>query len=348
MSAPTKTYTFVAGTTIVAAEVNQNFDDVINGYTDGTKDLTLSTLTANASVKLVETGGGTDKVTIVAPAAVSTAYTLTLPGAVATRDKQALVSTTGGVISFADGAIGSLVTKTNTDYTVLDNDGYLTILVSTGNTNRTITLPTAADNTNRILTIKKTDTGTGQAIVDGEGAETIDGVATFLLVDQDDFVTVQCDGSGWVITNKGIGVRVLSRVKHETAAGYGSTNTKISRIETSIVATGNAITAATSATNGNSYTINQKGVYSISFGELGNAATINFGISVNSAELTTNIQSITAANRLIQMAIVSSGNGGTITWTGVLAAGDVIRPHTDGGAQTANDFVFFDIRKISI
>lgn len=45
MGAPSVTYTFTNGTTADATQVNTNFTDVINGITDGTKDLTLSALT---------------------------------------------------------------------------------------------------------------------------------------------------------------------------------------------------------------------------------------------------------------------------------------------------------------
>ena len=49
MAAPAVTNTFVNGTTADATEVNQNFTDVINGITDGTKDLTISALTVNGA-----------------------------------------------------------------------------------------------------------------------------------------------------------------------------------------------------------------------------------------------------------------------------------------------------------
>jgi len=100
-------------------------------------------------------------------------------------------------------AISSYVQKTNTDYTITDIDGYRVILVSTGNTGRTITLPTAADNAQRIITIKKIDSGTGTVTIDGEGAETIDGATTFVIDKRYDSVTIQCDGSAWYAIDSG-------------------------------------------------------------------------------------------------------------------------------------------------
>lgn len=89
------------------------------------------------------------------------------------------------------------------DYAITDTDGIRTILMTTGGTNRTVTLPTAADNASRIITVKKVDSGTGLCTVDGEGAELIYGGAatntTFPLYYRYDTVTLQCDGTGWHI-----------------------------------------------------------------------------------------------------------------------------------------------------
>lgn len=83
------------------------------------------------------------------------------------------------------------------DYTVRDDDGYGRILVTTGASDRTITLPTAADNEMRMLTIVKADSGAGKVIVDGESTETINGVFTWWLVSQYHSITIMNDGSIW-------------------------------------------------------------------------------------------------------------------------------------------------------
>lgn len=93
------------------------------------------------------------------------------------------------------------VLAASADYTVINNDSYETILVTTAASDRTITLPTASANTGRRITIKKVDSGTGHVIVDGAGAETIDGVATFYLTAQYNFVELVCDGTEWHIIN---------------------------------------------------------------------------------------------------------------------------------------------------
>lgn len=45
-----KTNTFVAGTLAQAAQVNTNFDDLVNGLKDGTKDITIKNITASGKI----------------------------------------------------------------------------------------------------------------------------------------------------------------------------------------------------------------------------------------------------------------------------------------------------------
>jgi hypothetical protein len=52
MAAPSLTYTLINGTTASASEVMQNFNDLLNGYTDGTKDLSISALTCAGTATL--------------------------------------------------------------------------------------------------------------------------------------------------------------------------------------------------------------------------------------------------------------------------------------------------------
>jgi len=95
-------------------------------------------------------------------------------------------------------AISSRKDHLTSDYTVTDTDGYRVINVTTGNTTRTITLPTAADNDQRIITVTKIDSGTGAVVIDGEGSETVDGQTTFTLDRQYDSATFQCNATAWI------------------------------------------------------------------------------------------------------------------------------------------------------
>lgn len=113
------------------------------------------------------------------------------------------------------------VSAKSADYTVLDTDGIRTVLMTTGASDRTVTLPTVADNTNRIITVKKVDSGTGDIIVDGEGAETIDGVTTIDIPSENEFLSIQSDGTTWHVIAKDIrvGFRVNDSALTPTLTG---------------------------------------------------------------------------------------------------------------------------------
>ena len=93
---------------------------------------------------------------------------------------------------------GGSVLITDDDYTISDTNGILLIFVDTGGADRTMTLPTVADNTGRILTFVKVDAGVGKVVLDGEGAETINGAATDnSMASQYDTMTIVSEGSEW-------------------------------------------------------------------------------------------------------------------------------------------------------
>lgn len=91
----------------------------------------------------------------------------------------------------------SLVVTKSASYTVTDTDNVGTVIVDDTSSNRTITLPTAADNTDRKLIVINTSSDGGTVTVDGEGAETVDGGTTVVMATQYDKVEVQCDGTSW-------------------------------------------------------------------------------------------------------------------------------------------------------
>jgi len=240
MASLTITNTFTNGTTADATQVNTNFQDVVNGTSDGTIDFSIAaltvagTLTANGNVTLGN--GGADDITILGSLASSIAikldstydigtsskginalyfgqnsqrvgitgsssmsatYTITLPVNAGVAG-QSMINDGSAVMSWVPGQMAT--SAKSADYTITDIDKVRTILMTTGSsTDKTVTLPTAADNTNRIITIKKVDSGTNDCIVDGEGAETIDGSTTVNLTKQYNSITVQSNGTGWII-----------------------------------------------------------------------------------------------------------------------------------------------------
>lgn len=137
-----------------------------------------------------------------------------------------------------------------------------------------------------------------------------------------------------------------SEVRVHTANGYGSTNTMIRRFTTVVTNIGADITYADSATLGASFTINTFGTYAISHsGSFSTASAL--GISLNSTQLTTIINSIAAANRLALATSTALDFAINCSVTLKLAPGDVIRPHNQGGASgTDAGVTTFTITKV--
>lgn len=133
----------------------------------------------------------------------------------------------------------------------------------------------------------------------------------------------------------------------DTPSGYGSTNTKIP-IFTGVRSNhGNAITYATSATAGASFTINEDGIYSITFNIDAPAAATHIGSSLNGTALTTSVESLSIAQGFNGVAYAVISRGGTYTLTRPLTSGDVIRPHADGGTLPNNGLTYFQITQVS-
>ena len=127
-------------------------------------------------------------------------------------------------------------------------------------------------------------------------------------------------------------VPVQSMVRLHTANGYGSTNTVIRRFTTVVTNQGSDITYADSAALGATFTINANGVYAISYSGHFNVAN-GLGISLNSTQLTTDIQSINAADRLTYADTGGVDFTGAVSSVLYLTAGAVIRAHTNGTAS---------------
>lgn len=126
-----------------------------------------------------------------------------------------------------------------------------------------------------------------------------------------------------------------SMVRLHTLNGYGATNTKIRRFSTAVTNTGSAITYADSASDGASFTINETGLYDITYTDHFTSAN-SMGISLNSSQLTTDVTSITTADRLTVGYVGGANFSLAISWSGLLNKDDVIRPHTNGTATGVN------------
>lgn len=236
------------------------------------------------------------------------------------------------------------VTNKISGYTITDTDGYDIITFSGASANGTIVLPTLADNQSRVIRIVNLDS-TYELTVDGEGAETIEGCTTIELPKQYNFIELIGTSSTWLILDESISCQL----RLNTYAGYGSTDNKIMRFTNSVENYGNCFsenhsTGYNSNADGLEITINKAGKYAMSFSTTAIAAggSVSFGFSLNSTQLTTDILSITAANRLT-VAVTTPSALQSIATSKYFSIGDVIRPHTDGGAAATTALVHFTI-----
>ncbi len=93
----------------------------------------------------------------------------------------------------------SVKTVSSANYVILDNDGFSIFLVTTGASDRTITLPTAANNAGREFSIKKVDNGAGAMIISG----TIDGASSYTVTQQYAVLNLACDGTSYSVISTG-------------------------------------------------------------------------------------------------------------------------------------------------
>ncbi len=71
------------------------------------------------------------------------------------------------------------------------------IYTCTGSSAYTVTLPTAASIEGKKIHVKRL--ATANITIDGDGSETIDGSATFVLSTQYEAITLISDGTNWII-----------------------------------------------------------------------------------------------------------------------------------------------------
>ena len=155
--------------------------------------------------------------------------------------------------------------------------------------------------------------------------------------------TLTADGNGGHTYEAATGVTV----QHDgwrKYTGYGSSDTKIPYGILSATSTGSGLfTFATSTTNGTTVTFLTEGqevTTCLSYGQSG-----EFGMTVDSTRLTTNISTIanSAAGEIISITHAAGGGGvnyGNTCVTFFPASGQVLRPHTVGQTPNANFGIF--------
>lgn len=136
-----------------------------------------------------------------------------------------------------------------------------------------------------------------------------------------------------------------SEVIADSGNGHGSTGTKIRRFTNSST-TGTAVTYADSATNGATFTINETGIYSVTYFDTTSASGY-LGISRNASSLTNDVQNLALAEKVGVVYNFGTNVIQTVAVTLKLNAGDVIRAQTEGTANATGTSCVFRIAKIS-
>jgi trimeric autotransporter adhesin len=95
------------------------------------------------------------------------------------------------------GSLSLPIINQSADYTLTENDH--TVVVNASASEVTITLPPAAGLEGRVYIIKKIDSTSNNVVIDGNGAELIDGLTTQELNLPYESLKVQCDGTNWYI-----------------------------------------------------------------------------------------------------------------------------------------------------
>ena len=217
--------------------------------------------------------------------------------------------------------ITSLIVNIDVSTDGTDNNAFIIPFQAAGNADYGTTIYQTSSNVFEVYT------GSG-----GMQYMTSGGISTRLTTESYYYkVTVQKIKQG-IITNQFLQANCMWRA--DTHAGYGSTDTKIpyfTNVRTNI--NDGSFTVGNDSTNGCTFTVNTSGIYAITYTHAG--AGFYMGISLNSTELTTNIDTITAEDR-IGGHYESGGNvPQQACWTGQLSPGDIVRPHNDGTAGTA-------------
>lgn len=154
--------------------------------------------------------------------------------------------------------------------------------------------------------------------------------------------------AAWTISQAAVeGLVNYSEVIVHTGNGHGSTNTKIRRYTTAKINTGTGITYADSAANGCSFTFNESGFYKVRIKDASSSGACNYGFSIDSAQLTTNIESITDSFRMILVTTSAANIQLGETELIKIVAGSVGRVHTDGSPNLASVNSLCSILKVA-
>jgi hypothetical protein len=243
------------------------------------------------------------------------------------------------------------VLAVSSNYTILDDQIYTRYEVDTTAGDVTITLPLITNNNYRPIEIAFVKGSTYKVIISPNISDanklTYDALNVIWLSKVGDNIKfVHSPTSGYW---ESVREHIKSQLRLYTYAGYGSTDNKIVRFTNTIDNYGNMFsenhsTGYSSNAKGLEITINRSGLYTVHYQM--DIVNVPIGLSLNSAQLTTSIMSITKTavlcTRYIQVGTYNADVGCNITL--YFKKGDVIRPHNASNTAPAdNDLTKFDI-----
>ncbi len=240
------------------------------------------------------------------------------------------------------GTIVNVGTKTTT-YTILNTDDLL-FADATGGA-FTMTLPAASANPGKIYYLVKKDSSVNAVTIARAGSDTINGLTSTSLPTQFAPIILVSDGvSKWTLLLTAL---PRSEVYVDTSNTKGSAGgNSIDCYQNIRKNSGTAITYASDAVNGDTFTINEPGIYTATVC-LTAVVAAEIGISVNASSLTQAMSGLTYANGHRAYSTNEINHGGVATWTGFLTTGDVVRSHGNTSAGNNTLVCSFTICQVS-
>ena len=244
---------------------------------------------------------------------------------------------------------GNATSYKQATYVGLGNDGINRLEFDTTAGACTYTLPLMANNRRRRIEIAYVKGGTNTLTINPHATDankiSNDLLASIILPKVGNILVLQesVNSGCWEIVSE----RITSQLKLRTYAGYGSTDNRIMRFTNVDENIGNMFSenhssGYSSNAKGLEITINRSGVYSYMCMHGADGGDINWGLSLNSNQLTTIIQSITTTD-IVSMAYTQANTFHQLSGSMYFKKGDIFRPHTIGNAPNdaaKNRFTF--------
>ena len=143
--------------------------------------------------------------------------------------------------------------------------------------------------------------------------------------------------------------RLKDQIEVSSPMGHRSTRNKRRVFSVLVTRIGESITRVNTAANGDEFLINRHGIYSVKYLDRRTNGSMSYGVSLNTSQFTTGINSITAVNRISHSDIATAEDSGTrqLEVAIRLIPGDVLRPHDDGNNNGTGTNLIFRVMRLA-